>query len=472
MMGRLLRQLSGLLLLNLISKPVWILAENAAQDHLGHAAWGRFAALMALAYIASPLIDLGTNQLLTRQVAARSHLYGRFMGQVLGLKGLLVLVYLLVLGLLALLMFDLQAGDAVLLAAAALIHIGLSYVLLWRSALQAHQLFGWDGLASVLDKLVFLGVLGLLFIRGFGIEAYAVALTGVTLLTAAGLGALVWRRFGRVRIRFKGSGLRVVAAGGWPFALLFVLSSLTERVGQVLLDPLAGEAASGLYAGAFRWYGAFSMYLWTVLPVLFARFAQPQPPERAQGLLEAGLAVVALPVLWVAAFIGWEAERLFFLFGGSSPIEIAQMAATLRVLALALAVNGLFNIFSTWLTATGREGGVNRLLVLAAGLSLVLNALLIPVWGPLAPAVVLVVALGFLSAGYGVLVVRAGVLRMPWGVLGRVVLAAGVSGLVLGGSRLVGGAWWGWVLASGLVLAGLVLVLRLVDWQALRGRSA
>ena len=42
---------------------------------------------------------------------------------------------------------------------------------------------------------------------------------------------------------------------------------------QVMLERMAGDVPTGLYAAAYRWLDAFSMYLWIVLPMFFARFA-------------------------------------------------------------------------------------------------------------------------------------------------------------------------------------------------------
>lgn len=473
MIARLFRQLGWMLALNLISKPLWILAENAAQDRLGHEAFGQFAALFALAYIFSPVVDLGANQLLTRDVAAEPAAYRTLMGRVLGLKGLLTAAYLLTVILLGGVWLAAGPQDWALLAVAAGVNVGLSFVLLFRGAFQAHQAFGWDGVASVLDKLAFLAVLGVLFAlpSGFSLQGYALAMLAVTALTAAVLGAVAGRRYGLPKPRFQRADLRAAALGGLPFALLFVLSSLNERAGQVLLAPLAGEKASGLYAGAFRWYGAFSMYLWTVLPVFFARFAQlrHRPPDETRPFFEAGLAAVSLPVMWISAFIFWHGERLFFLFTRSTPEEIARMTACLRWLALALAVNGLFNIFSTWLTATGHEKAVNRLLIGAALLTLALNTLLIPALEELAPAIGLAASLSFLSAGYVVMFRRVkDSPPVPWSLLTRLVVAACVSWAALGAAQLAGWPWWAGAAASGALLLALVPAMRLFDWRAFR----
>ncbi|MBC7448169.1 MAG: teichoic acid transporter, partial [Hymenobacteraceae bacterium] len=45
--------------LNLAIKPGWILVENLVQNRLGHAAFGTFTALYALALVAASVSDLG-----------------------------------------------------------------------------------------------------------------------------------------------------------------------------------------------------------------------------------------------------------------------------------------------------------------------------------------------------------------------------------------------------------------------------
>ena len=85
-----LLNLALLLVLNLLVKPFYILGIDAGvQDAVGSAGYGTYAALLSLSFLLNIVLDLGMTSHNTRNVAQYTHLMGKTLGNVLGVRVLL-----------------------------------------------------------------------------------------------------------------------------------------------------------------------------------------------------------------------------------------------------------------------------------------------------------------------------------------------------------------------------------------------
>lgn len=465
-MQRLFQNLGWILLLNLLTKPLWILTENAVQNEVGHADFGRFAAVYAWAMILASVADAGLNQYLTKTIAPNPEKYDQLFWTFLGTKGFLLLLYVL-LCIVTGWFWGFSGQDLQLLIICAGIHAGIGGLFAVRAVFQGFQAFHWDGWSSVTDKIVlmlflFLGLVSWKLTVGH----YAWATLGITWATVIGLSAVIYRRYGTGSVRFRWRTAGKLLRNSLPLAFITLLFTVNEHLNKILVEALAGAESAGLFAAAYRWFGAFSMYLWTVLPVFYAQFAkyQHEPPVHQQQLFNTALTVVALPILYVTAVIQFHGEQLFFLFHKSTARELASMTEMLKVLSFALLINAYFNVFSTYLTATGKEKYVNYLLILAIIIGNGFNIVFIPFWGGIAAAWGLVIAFGLLSIGYLIYFERKTVLSIPLKLMTKVLLLTLVFGITFWGIErsLVSWAWWLKSGLAGLVLGVLVFLFKLV----------
>ncbi|GAA4380392.1 oligosaccharide flippase family protein [Hymenobacter koreensis] len=442
------------MLLNLLIKPGWVVVENVVQDRLGHAAFGTFTALYALTMVLAAVADIGITQHTTKRVAAEPAFLTEYFPTVLPLRaGLNVLFFGIMLG-----VGWLIGYRGYTLALLALVGSGLlltQYAQFLRGAVQAHQHFNTDAWLSVLEKALMLGLVLALLPIGITLTNYIGARTVASAFTFVLLYALVARLFGRVPWRPNRQQAREVLRGGLPFALITLLYGLNERVDMVMLERLASAQEAGYYAGAYRWVDAVMMFLWTVLPLFFAKFAHAhQSKEEQRELLWFGQRVTAVPLLLFCAFVLFRGEVLFWQFSNSSPAELARMTLCLKILFVNVLVHGFFVIYSTLLTSTSYERHVSWLVALSIALNVGLNLLLLPRYGAVAGAVNTLVCAVFVSGGYVWLVQNRAGVAVPWAMLARLALTFG----------LLCAAWYGlqtqlnlhWLAES--VVAGVVFV--------------
>ncbi|HSI90571.1 MAG TPA: oligosaccharide flippase family protein, partial [Adhaeribacter sp.] len=290
------------MLLNLLVKPVGIVVENLVQDSIGHSDYGLFSALFSLVTIGAVLADLGISQLVTKRIASDSGYLETYFPTAFPVKLILTVIFPLVMaGCGALLGYPPETLYLLVIIA---FGFALSQLILFfRATLQGNQNFNLDAAGSVADKfLLVIFVLALLPV-GLNLENFIFARTLATGLAFLLLYWLITRLYGRLRLNLNRTHLKDLLRESMPFALITLVYGLNERVDIVMLERLYSAEEAGLYAAPYRWVDAIMMYMWTVLPIFFAKFALTiQNKKEQQKLLHFGQVVVSLPIIYICIF--------------------------------------------------------------------------------------------------------------------------------------------------------------------------
>lgn len=456
------------MLLNLLIKPVWLLAEMIVQDRVGHEDWGMYAGLLSFGFLFIALADLGINQYSTKALSSDPGLIRSYFPNLLTFKLIISLVYpFIMVG--AGWLIGYSERELYFLLLLCLVHGGNQLMAFFRSNFQAMQRFKIDGFLSVFDRLLLLGLLGYLFYTTLSIERFIY----IRLLTVA-IGSvlfygLIVRFYGWFKPKLKLPVVKKVLGMSLSFAMMTVLYSIHDKVDQVMLERLGGAQENGLYAGAYRWLDAFSMYLWTVLPIFFARFAYfIKDLKEQEKLLHFGQVIAALPMVFVSIFVFFYGEKLLFLFEQSSPAELATMRDCLNALFVAAFLNGIFAVFSTLLTSTDHEKFVNKLIILSILLNVILNWIFIPRYGAVASAWTTVASYAFIDIAYVVYIQLYISIRVPYLQMAKILLAGGIVAGVFWGLSLTVLPWYVNTLIAGLVFTGVSRLLGLISIEKLK----
>jgi O-antigen/teichoic acid export membrane protein len=446
-------------LLNLLIKPVWLLVENKVQDQVGHAAFGTYMALFSFAYISGVAVDLGLNQFTSRHLAAAGPAAETFLPVLFPMKWAVTLFYpvLVVLGGWLLGYRDQELYFLLVIA----VGYALSHFLAFlRAILQGRHLFQADAWASVSERLLQLLLVAVLL--GAGLETFIYSRTGAVLLAFAG-GLLVVRKYlGPLRYHVSWRQVRQVVRGSFPFALILLFYGLNEKIDMVMLERLSSKKETGIYAAAYRWVDAVMMYLWTVLPLFFAKFAASTDRDAQGQLVRLAQVLVGVPIIFVAVFVFYYGPLLFWQFENSSAAEISRMQANAGVLFAHVLVQGFFALYSTLLTASHYEKQVSGLVMASVILNVMLNSIFIPHYGSLAAACNTLVCSVLVSAGYLYLVKVKAKVPIPIDLLLRLFAAAGLLAGVFFLLQYLPLAWY-WIMGlAGLAYIGILWGLRLI----------
>lgn len=419
------RDLLITLIANLLSKPAWLLADNLIQNQIGHEAYGLIGALLGLGQWATAIADWGLYALVTREMARVPDQYSTLSATTLTLKLWLSLAAFGLFTGLGWLIGYRQAPAFVWLLLLLLYQISLSYLQFFRAYFQGTQSFRIDALFSALEKGILLLLLGL-FWQSLTADRYVGFLLLSGILSAGMAGVWVRLRYGPFSWQPRLAPLWAAFRQMTPFALMGYVSAINERINQILLERWIGAYENGLYWGAYRWLSAAMMYLWIVMPLFFARFARlgrQKSPELWRTFVWGHL-VAALPLIGIAGVFLAEPRLFLFLFSRSTPAELATMSAILQTMALPLTLNGLFIIYSTYLTAVGYEWIALRLMLLAVVANILTCAFLLPIWAGVGAAIALGVSYAVYGVGYVWAFHKVAPIPVPFSVLLRLAVLA------------------------------------------------
>lgn len=463
----LFENISLAVVLNLLIKSAWILVNNVVQDELGHEAFGTFMALYSLGFLFLALSDMGLNQYTTKTLASQPELLRKLFPTLFSLKLAFSSVYpFFMVGIGYLLGYG--QTQIFYLFLLCLLHGAVQMTFFFRANFQAFQKFRLDAFASIVDRAILLVIVLVLLQTEITLENYILA----NLLSVAAsmviLYLLLLRLIGFIPPAWNGRTARQLLKNSFPFAVITVLYSVNDKVDQVMLERLLGPAEgpheTGLYAGAYRWVDAFMMYLWTVLPIFFAKFAHLIGDQKSLGkYLAFGQPIAALPMIFAGGFVMLYGDKLLWLFKNSNPEELATMLACLQILFIAVVVNGFFAIYSTLLTSTNHERFVSWMIFVSIIMNVSLNFVFIPQYGAVASAWTTLASFSFLSLSYLYYIQFRLPVRIPYLQLVRLLAIGAIFGLGYWSLAQTALPWYLVTALAGALLAGLAFAFRTIN---------
>jgi O-antigen/teichoic acid export membrane protein len=460
-------------LVNLLIKPVWLITENLVQDTIGHEQYGTFAALYALGYLFMTFADLGMNMFTTKKLAGEPEILRDNFSTVITLKILLGLTYPVFMAFIGYFL-EYSLNEIWLLVIISLTHSTLLTLHFFRSNFQARQSFRLDTIVSVTDKILLIIMLLVLLSRGLDLTNYVYTRFASALATLLIFYVVVVRIYGFIRPAFDFTRIKEVLFSSVPFAVMTILFSFNEKIDQVMLermgDAVSGKLSSGLYAGAYRWLEAFQMYLWTVLPYFFARFAYYQKePSRLQEVFNMGHIIASVPMIFVSVFVFFHAEKLFWLFDNSTPDQVEIMAGTCRILFVTSLLNGFFALYGSLLTCMGFENKLSLIVIISIGVNIILNLIFIPAYGTYAAAANTLISASIITFAYIYLVHKKLPVKIPFQILVRLVVLTVLMLLIFYALEMTGVHWYLSTFIAGTLLLLMVYMLGLVKHIRLKG---
>lgn len=391
-----------LLFLNLLIKPLWILGiDRVVQNQIGEESYGLYFSLMSMAMVLGILQDLGLSTFTNRHIAQNAHLFKGYFPKLLGLKIVLAISSFVVLYGIGLALGYGGEGKT-LLFFVLLNQTLLSFILFVRSNLGALHLFKKDSIISVLDRALLIVVCGIflyfpLYSDGFTLMQFVLAQTagyGLTLLVG-----LIFLLSGKAKFSIKFSLPFSVSIfnAALPFALLFFLMYLYTRMDAIMVERLHPEGAfqAGVYAKGFRILDAVNMFSYLFSVILLPAVARLiKQKVNISDITEEFSRLLIFPLFVGTVCLALYHEKFMdLLYLGSS--EYQNLVFVLIILNIV--PMGLVYIFGTILTAGEKLKTLNTIAASGLMVNLILNFILIPIYGALGAAVATIFTQGITS---------------------------------------------------------------------------
>lgn len=394
MQRKFLLNLILLLSLNLLVKPFWILGiDLTVQNTVGSANYGFYFSLLNFSFLFNILLDFGITNFNNRNIAQNRQLLQKHFSNIVVLRLLLAVVYLLFTFAVAFLL-DYSASQIKLLVFLTFNQFLLSFILYLRSNIAALHLFRIDSFISVLDRLLMIGICSLLLWgniskQEFQIEWFVYAQTAAYLITFLIAFITVARRTGLLRLNINFTFNLMILKQSAPYALLVLLMMLYYKVDSVMLERMLdnGKNQAGVYATAYRLLDAANniSYLFSVLLLpIFARMIKLK--QNVNDVMRTALSLLLTMSVTVFLFSLLYAEELMRAIYPRNSAEtmvmfterIAQSSVIFQYLMGCFVAMSLTYVFGTLLTANGSMRNLNIVAGVGMVLNVILNLILIP----------------------------------------------------------------------------------------------
>lgn len=501
---KLLSGLFWVLLLNLLIKPFWILGiEVGVQNAVGAETYGFYYAIFNLAYILNILLDIGVTNFNTRNIAQHPQLISKHLSNLLSIKLLLLVLYVIVtftVGLIS----GYTSRQFYLLAFLCFNQFLNSLILYLRSNYEGLLLFKWDSVISILDRVIMILICGcLLWLPNhpeFKIEYFVYAQTAAYLLTALIAFAVLVHKIGFQKLRWSRPFTIAILKQSAPFALLVLLMASYNRIDPILLEHLSpdGDYQSGIYAYAFRLLDALTMIAYLVsVPLLpiFSKLTQTkkqhksefgseltptQPgvnpdlnqtnctfsnPESHQQLASTVKLITSLMlVVSITAAITCS-QMSDWLMNLLYDEHTDESSAVFRILIFGFIPISMTYVFGTLLTAAGRLKQLNILACCTLVINIVINLICIPRWGAVGSAWASLTAQSFMAIAQVIIALKIFDLHPTPGYILRLVCFT----LFIGSSFLLSFSFW-WTQLLDVVITCIfgALIFNLIDIKKLK----
>jgi O-antigen/teichoic acid export membrane protein len=417
-------------LLNLLIKPFWLLLENIVQNDIGHEQYGVYSALISLSILFISLADFGVNYYITHRGSSNPGELKALFSTVFTFKALLLIFYpLLLTGVGVLLNYS--GEELYYLALLTFLQALIQFVYFFRANFQASQHFAIDSFVSVLDKVLLIIIVLIIMFYGITLHNFIIGRLITAVITFGIVYMLVLKIYGWIKPSLDFRAIKQVIIFSWPFALMATLYSVNEKIDQVMIERIYSAKEAGLYAGAYRWLDAFMMYLWTIMPIFFAKFAfYINNKEETNKLFNSGLIICALPFIFLFPFIIFYGDKFFILFSNSDVSEINTMSLTLKILMIPALFSGFFSMFGTLVNSTGFVKPMSVGIALSILINVGLNFIFIPRYGAIAAAINTGISSLLLSIASVVLVYRKKIIDINYGIIFRLLIILSLTYLV------------------------------------------
>ncbi|MBK9016033.1 MAG: oligosaccharide flippase family protein [Saprospiraceae bacterium] len=151
-----------LVLVNVLIKPFYVFGiERTVQERVGPEQYGLYATLFSFTFLLFMVNDFGIHYFNNRTIARHPQLIGKYFPNILVVKTLLTVMYL-VLVFLAALVRGFEPAIFHLIFFIALNHVFISMVAFLRSNISGLGMYRTDSLVSTLDKLLLIGACSVL----------------------------------------------------------------------------------------------------------------------------------------------------------------------------------------------------------------------------------------------------------------------------------------------------------------------
>jgi O-antigen/teichoic acid export membrane protein len=436
--------------------------------YLGASAIGEIAIANSIWMIMGSLVTFGMDLHLTKVVARTPAKAAELMGTSLGIRliffvGACAVVALYLYGL----SYDIRTVYVTYIIGVSYFFGSLSGAI--NAVLTGLERLEYVSLTGIISKMVSTGLSLLVVFLGFGLYMIA-AVNPVTAIVSLLLLAYFVSRQYQLRIRFNMADARAMIRQSFPYLLTGIALVVYQEIDKLFISSLVDTRTVGWYSTAMTLYGTL-MFIPTVLvTVLFPVLARAHVAAGDQfvQMTRRSFDLMFLTSVPLGLGVSLIARPLMLLIYGQ---EFVQSGAILALLGVVLIFAYLNILLGQLLISTDRTNRLNLVMLIAIGVTIPMDLVLVPWTHNTLGNGALGGALTFLITEFAM--VTSSILFMPKNTLQwSNVRTAALS--LLSGLTMMAASWWCRetmmplaILIGAVTYIGMVFLLRIVPREDL-----
>ncbi len=383
MRRKFITNLALVLVLNLLTKPFWVLVvDRSVQNAVGTEGFGNYYALFNFSFLLNILLDLGITNYNNKNIAQHHFLANKHLSSIIVLRMLLAGLFL-VISLSVGFIIGYSAFQIKLLFFLAINQVLIATILYLRSNIAGLHQFKTDSMISVLDRLIMIAICGILLwghitAEKFKIEWYLYSQTAGYALTAFIALMIVIERIKLKKLLWRPVFFIMILKQSYPYAVLTLLMTFYTYIGTVMIERILpnGAEQAGIYASANRLLDASNMIAFLFAGLLLPIFARMiKLRQNVEEMVKLAVSLLIVPALIVAFGSYFYREELMGLLYKNNAGESADVFGILMFCFVAMSST---YIFGTLLTANGNLRQLNIMACIGMVINISLNLFLIP----------------------------------------------------------------------------------------------
>jgi len=428
---------------------------------LGDKGAGAYRTAIVIWLLLKTFTDFGLGTRVTQEVAAHAERAGLLLGRATLLRLVLLLAFAPPFALylaLSLATGGIGQVEALTVAVLALSIVPTTFTDSATSVFNGQEWFEIPAAVAMLGALIGLGLRVAVLMAGWGPVGLALVALITNLLTAVPI-VLIVRQLGlRAEWSLSRGAATALLRAGWPLLVNALLASLFFQVDILILRPLQGEVAVGLYGVSYQIINTLLIVSSTFTLALFPQLTRQATTDRAALFRTYTLAVrvlllIALPAATAVTLLAPEIVRLI-----AGPTFLPGAADALRLTIWLLPFSFVNGVTQYVLIALGLQRRMTWAFAAAVAFNVVANLVFVPLFSYRASAALSVLSEVVLLIPFAVWVGQSltpvPLLRLAWQpVVASVALA--LSARVIGG-HIGAGVWAGVIVGLAVYVVALL----------------
>lgn len=348
-------------------------------NYLGVTDYGIVSFAISFTTLINIVMDLGMSTYITREISKNNELLAKYMGNIFLFK-LLLAILLLIVSIVILVIMGKSNLTIIVTTIFTIEMVFMSMVGFLNGVFQAFEKVKYQAIGNILNSSFLL--IGILITLGLNLGVISVAISYL-------IGYLVFfvymcisyiKKFSFPKFELDLDFIKEVLIGSLPFGLTNFFYSIYFSIDIVMLSYLSGDYATGLYKSAYNIINIFTtffvVYQAVVFPVMSKFFAESKDLLKVS--YEVSVKYLLLIIIPLSIGVYYYALPLVDLIYNNQYSLASTPVQILIWTVVFLFVNGAA---STLLNSVSKERIVTKVYIIAALFNIVLNMVMIPIWG-------------------------------------------------------------------------------------------